>query len=210
MNRPFRRSNMPMEKWFETVHLEGELVALIPLEEDHKEGLLKAASDGKLWELWFTSVPSETTIDTYIHTALAQKQKGLEYPFVVIEKSSGTIIGSTRFYNLQPEHKRLEIGYTWYAKKHQRTGVNTECKLLLLQFAFETLKCIAVQFMTDSHNERSRAAIARIGAKQDGILRHHRINTDGTYRDSVVFSITNHEWPEVKKSLELKRQKYSG
>lgn len=198
-----------MQNWIKNLSLEGEHVRLIPLEKKHKEDLLKAASDGNLWELWFTSVPSEKTIEQYINRALDQKEKGLEYPFVVVEKSAGKIIGSTRYYNIQPEHRRLEIGYTWYAKTFQRTGVNTECKYLLLQYAFETLNCIAVQFMTDSHNERSRAAIARIGAKQDGVLRHHRLNTNGTYRDSVVFSITDNEWPSVKKSLNYKMDSYS-
>lgn len=198
-----------MQNWIKNLSLEGEHVRLIPLEKKHKEDLLKAASDGNLWELWFTSVPSEKTIEQYINRALDQKEKGLEYPFVVVEKSAGKIIGSTRYYNIQPEHRRLEIGYTWYAKTFQRTGVNTECKYLLLQYAFETLNCIAVQFMTDSHNECSRAAIARIGAKQDGVLRHHRLNTNGTYRDSVVFSITDNEWPSVKKSLNYKMDSYS-
>jgi RimJ/RimL family protein N-acetyltransferase len=172
------------------------------LEKSHKEDLLKAAADGNLWELWYTSVPSEKNIDDYINHALTQKEDGIEYPFTVIDKATNAIIGSTRFYSIQPEHRRLEIGYTWYAKKHQRTGVNTECKLLLLQYAFENLNCIAVQFMTNWHNIRSRTAIARLGAKEDGVLRNHRINADGSYRDSVVFSITEQEWLSVKKSLE--------
>lgn len=199
-----------MSDWIDKIELEGEKVKLIPLENSHKDEILKAASDGKLWELWFTSVPSSKSIDNYIAHAVKQRQKGIEYPFVVIDKKSGELIGSTRYYNIQPEHRRLEIGYTWYAKNHQRTGVNTESKLLLLQYAFEDLNCIAVQFMTNWHNLRSREAIKRLGAKQDGILRNHRLNADGSYRDTVVFSITDQEWYGVKKSLENEIEKYNG
>ena len=198
-----------MNNWIHKTEFEGEKIKLVPLEQSHKDGLLKAASDGKLWELWFTSVPSVPNIDTYIKNALIQKQNGSEFPFVVLDKKSGEIIGSTRYYNLQPEHRRLEIGYTWYAKKYQRTGVNTECKALLLAYAFENLNCIAVQLVTDWHNLRSRAAISRLGAKQDGVLRNHRLNADGSYRDTVVFSITDQEWNGVKKSLEYEIEKYN-
>jgi RimJ/RimL family protein N-acetyltransferase len=199
-----------MIDWIDNIELEGEKVKLIPLKNFHKDELLNAASDGKLWELWFTSVPSSKDIGNYIEHALNQKQKGIEFPFVVLNKKNGEIIGSTRYYNIQTEHRRLEIGYTWYAKKHQRTGVNTESKFLLLKYAFENLDCIAVQFMTNWHNLRSRRAIARLGAKQDGILRNHRLNSDGTYRDTVVFSITNKEWSGVKKSLEYEIENYNG
>lgn len=198
-----------MKNWLKKIELEGQKVKLVPLEKSHKAGLLKAAADGKLWELWFTSVPSSKTIDGYIEHALHQKQNGSEFPLVILDKNNGAIIGSTRFYNAQPEHRRLEIGYTWYAKKYQRTGVNTECKYLLLKYSFEDLNCIAVQFMTDWHNLRSRAAIARLGAKQDGILRNHRLNADGSNRDSVVFSITEQEWAGVKKSLRYAMEKYN-
>ena len=194
-----------MPKWIKhPLELEYETVKLIPLKKEHRDGLLAAASDGNLWELWYTSVPSEATIDRYIATALDQKEKGEEYPFSVIDAQSGKIIGCTRFYGMQPQHKRLEIGYTWYAKSVQRTGVNTACKRLLLGYAFEKLECIAVQIVTDWFNLRSRAAIARLGAKQDGVLRNHRINADGSYRDTVVFSITNSEWHGVKKNLDFK------
>tara|TARA_R110002051_G_scaffold143507_8_gene216547 strand:- start:3315 stop:3914 length:600 start_codon:yes stop_codon:yes gene_type:complete len=198
-----------MENWIDNITLIGDKVKLIPLTLSHKEDLLKAAADGNLWELWYTSVPSEKTIDDYITTALKQKELGIEFPFTVIDMVSNQIIGSTRFYSLQPEHRRLEIGYTWYAKKYQRTGINTECKLLLLKYAFENLNCIAVQFMTNWHNLRSRTAIARLGAKEDGVLRNHRINTDGSYRDSVVFSITEQEWFGVKKTLEYEIKKHN-
>ncbi|SDD56084.1 Protein N-acetyltransferase, RimJ/RimL family [Pricia antarctica] len=197
-----------MKNWLKTIELEGQKVKLVPLQKSHKAGLLKAAADGKLWELWFTSVPSSSNIDKYIEHALNQKQNGSEFPFVVLDKNKGDIIGSTRYLNMQSEHRRLEIGSTWYAKKHQRTGVNTECKYLLLKYAFENLNCIAVQFMTDWHNSRSRTAIARLGAKQDGVLRNHRLNADGSCRDSVVFSITEQEWAAVKKSLRYEMEKY--
>ena len=198
-----------MSKWIKhPLELGDDTVKLIPLKKQHRDGLLAAASDGNLWELWYTSVPSEATIDTYIATALDQKEKGEEYPFTVIDAQSGKIIGCTRFYGMQPQHKRLEIGYTWYAKSVQRTGVNTTCKRLLLGYAFEQLNCIAVQIVTDWFNLRTRAAIARLGAKQDGVLRNHRINADGSYRDTVVFSITNSEWHGVKKNLEYKMQTY--
>lgn len=197
-----------MENWLKSLSLEGEKVKLIPLEKTHKNGLVEAASDGKLWDLWFTTVPSEDTIDQYISQAIAQKEALTALPFVIIEKSSNKIIGSTRFCNAEAVHRRLEIGYTWYAKSHQGTGINTECKYLLLQYAFETLNCIAVQFKTDWFNIASRNAIARLGAKQDGILRNDRLNADGTYRDTVVFSIIAQEWHGVKKSLEYRLKKY--
>ncbi|MCL6220157.1 GNAT family N-acetyltransferase [Zunongwangia pacifica] len=197
-----------MKKWIEKLELEGENIRLIPLEKSHKDFLLKAAADGKLWELWFTSVPSIKNIDHYIESALEKKKKGTEFPFVVVDQKSGDIIGSTRFCNMDFENKRLEIGYTWYAQTYQRTGVNTECKYYLLKHAFEEMNCIAVQFMTNWFNLRSRAAISRLGAKQDGILRNHRLNPDGSCRDTVIFSITNHEWAGVKKSLRYEMEKY--
>lgn len=199
-----------MNNWIDKIELKGEKVKLVPLNKSHRDGLLNAASDGKLWELWFTSVPSSKNIDDYIEHALEQKRNRIEFPFVVLDKKSGEIIGSTRYYNIQPDHRRLEIGYTWYAKKHQRTGINTESKFLLLKYAFENIDCIAVQFMTNWYNLRSRLAITRLGAKQDGILRNHQLNPDGTYRDTVVFSITNQEWNGVKKSLEYEMKKYYG
>ncbi|MEM6517529.1 MAG: GNAT family protein [Bacteroidota bacterium] len=192
-----------MQNWIEpTLELDGQFVKLIPLEAKHESELLIAASDGKLWELWFTSVPSTKTIKDYIETAISNRDKGKQIPFSVVDKSSGKIIGCTRFYNIYKQNRRVEIGYTWYAQSFQKTAINSECKLLLLQYAFEELNCIAVQFMTDWFNLPSRKAISRLGAKQDGILRQHRINNDGSFRDTVVFSITNPEWIGVKKSLE--------
>ena len=179
------------------------MVKLIPLTKDYRDALIVAASDGELWNLWYTSVPSENTVDDYINCALAEKQAGRALAFVVIDKSTNQIIGSTRYCNAI-NNNRLEIGYTWYAKSIQRTGINTETKYLLLSHAFEQLKCIAVEFRTNWHNLPSRTAIARLGAKQDGILRNHMIDADGSYRDTAVFSITKEEWPTVKKSLAFK------
>ena len=193
-----------MNPWIDISILEGDTIALLPLDASRQDALLTAAKDGILWELWYTSVPSSATINNYLDKALAEKENGQAYPFVVFHKKTKQIIGSTRYYNLQPEHRRLEIGYTWYAKSYQRTRVNTECKYLLLQYAFEIKHCIAVQFMTDWHNIASRNAIARLGAHQDGLLRNHRLNSDGSYRDSVVFSITENEWSGVKKNLSQK------
>lgn len=196
-----------MSTWFTPTTLEGKIVRLIPLEKTHRDGLLAAASDGNLWELWYTAVPSSKSIDNYINTALKEQLNNKSLPFVVMEKSTNKIIGSTRFLNIEPENRRLEIGNTWYAKSSQRTGVNTECKLLLLRYAFEKLEAIAVEFRTHWHNHQSRNAIERLGAKQDGVLRNHKIMSDGLIRDTVVFSIIQNEWPSVKKSLEFKMQR---
>lgn len=190
--------------WFNPTELVGKNVKLLPLEKEHRDALLAAASDGKLWNLWFTSVPSEQTIDAYIETALKEQNQGVSLPFVVVEMATNSVIGSTRFCNAAPADRRAEIGYTWYAASYQRTGINTECKYLLLKHAFENLDAIAVEFRTNWHNQRSRAAILRLGAKQDGVLRNHKIEPDGTLRDTVVFSIINQEWLAVKKGLEHK------
>ncbi len=195
--------------WFKDVELESENVKLVPLTMEHKQALAEAATDGKLWELWFTSVPNPENVSSYISTALEQKAKGVALPFVVIEKSSGKVIGSTRFCNADLINQRVEIGYTWYSKSYQRTSCNTECKLLLLTHAFESLDAIAVEFRTSWHNHASRSAIARLGAKQDGVLRNHQKMPNGGYRDTVVFSIINIEWPSIKQSLAFKLSSYS-
>ena len=190
--------------WFKDVELESENITLTPLTMAHADALVNAATDGELWKLWFTSVPNAETISEYIATALEQKSKGLSLPFVVIQKASGEVIGSTRFCNADHVNQRVEIGYTWYSKAYQKTSCNTECKLLLLTHAFETLNAIAVEFRTNWHNQASRAAIARLGAKQDGVLRNHQRLPNGGYRDTVVFSIINTEWPSVKENLKFK------
>lgn len=198
-----------MKKWLNKVTLEGSLVQLVPMNADHKSALLTAAADGKLWNLWYTSVPSHDTIDAYIDSKLRAYEEDTFLPFVVIDKKTNQVIGSTSYLNASAENRRLEIGYTWYAKSYHKTGFNTECKYLLLSHAFQQLNCIAVEFRTHIANEISRAAITRLGAKQDGILRNHRILKDGSYRDSVIFSILESEWADVKVSLEKKmRQTY--
>lgn len=196
-----------MPNWLSPITLEGQKVDLIPLEKSHRDDLLRAAADGELWNTWYTSVPSEKTIDTYLETAFQEQSNGNSLPFVVVNKEDGKIIGTTRYCNAEPEHRRLEIGYTWYAKSFQRTGVNTECKYLLLRHAFESLDTIAVEFRTNWFNYRSRNAILRLGAKQDGVLRSHRIDQQGLLRDTVVFSIVQPEWKTVKKSLEYEMGK---
>ena len=193
-----------MSTWFKDIHLNKDGVSLQPLKTGHKQGLLKAASDGELWELWYTSVPSQNTVDSFINTALEEQKNEKSIPFVVVDDQTNTVIGSTRFMNIEAANKRLEIGHTWYAKSHQKTGVNTKCKLMLLTYAFEHLDCIAVEFRTNWFNFNSRNAILKLGAKQDGVLRNHRIDHNGLMRDTVVFSILKQEWPGVKKHLEFR------
>lgn len=197
-----------MIDWKNPTVLEGTLVKLIPLKKEYKEDLLLAAQDGELWNLWYTSVPSEESIDKYIDTAFQQQQSKSSLPFVVINKATNSIIGSTRYCNIDSQNRRVEIGYTWYSKSSQRTGINTECKYLLLKNAFEIYNTIAVEFRTNWFNFKSRNAILRLGAKQDGVLRSHRVDKDGCLRDTVVFSIIEHEWKMVKKSLEFEMKKF--
>ena len=187
---------------FETTPtLRGRWVTLEPLERSHLPALVEAASDGELWRLWYTSVPSPENAASYVDTALAQRDAGQSLPFVVRD-AGGTIVGSTRYCNISAPNRRVEIGYTWYAKRVQRTALNTEAKRLLLTHAFETLDCQVVQLCTHWFNQQSRAAIARLGAKQDGVLRNHMIMPDGSSRDTVVFSIIASEWPAVKHHLD--------
>jgi len=197
-----------MSKWLDSIELVGEKVKLIPLNISHANDLVNAASDGELWNLKVTSIASKDTIGRYINFALSEQKANRALPFVVIDQETNSIIGSTRYCNASSENRRLEIGYTWYSKSYQRTGVNTECKYLLLEHAFESLNAIAVEFRTNWFNLNSRKAIERIGAKQDGIIRNHRINPDGSLRDSVVFSITSQEWGSVKHFLEYEINKY--
>jgi len=187
--------------WISPVTLSGKFAELIPLEAFHESALQEAAADGELWKLWFTSVPSPAYTAAYIDAALAERAAGHSLPFVVRRIADGKIVGCTRYCFIHAEHRRLEIGYTWYAAGAQRTAINTECKLLLLQHAFEARDAIAVEFCTHFFNLRSRAAIERLGAKLDGILRNHRIMRDGTLRDTCVYSIIAGEWPAVKAHL---------
>jgi N-acetyltransferase len=192
---------MNSSQWFEDVTLEGQDVRLVPLRLEHGDALLQAASDGRLWELWYTMVPGPATMDAYLAQALADRQANRALPFVVLDRATGQVLGSTRYCNAEPAHRRLEIGFTWYAGRAQRTAINTQCKLALLAHAFDTLGAVAVEFRTHWHNHASRAAIARLGARQDGVLRNHRLDPDGARRDTVVFSILDSEWPTVRKAL---------
>lgn len=194
--------------WLAEKILKGNTVSLLPLKREHAKALIEAASDGQLWNLWYTSVPDERAIDSHIEEALFEQETGNGLPFVVVDNSTQKIIGSTRFCHADTLNKRVEIGFTWYAKSYQRTQTNTECKYLLLSYAFEELLAIAVEFRTHWHNHSSRDAIARLGAKQDGVLRHHQKLSNGSYRDTVVFSIIDVEWPAVKSSLIFKLQKH--
>jgi len=188
--------------------LKGEVISLIPLAYEHASDLIQSANDGNLPSLWFTSVPNEHNITHYIELALQAYNNGTSLPYAVVDNLTGKVLGSTRFCHFDEKNRRVEIGYTWYAKSFQRSVVNTECKLLMLTHAFEQLNVIAVEFRTHWHNHASRAAIARLGAKQDGILRNHKIHPNGEYRDTVVFSIIESEWPVVKKSLIFKHSQY--
>ncbi|MCL1067949.1 GNAT family N-acetyltransferase [Shewanella olleyana] len=188
--------------------LTGEHVILEPLTLEHVAALSLAASDGNLWELWFTTVPHPDDMKAYVEKALAQESRGEALAFVVREKTSGEIIGCTRICHWDQPNRRLEIGYTWYAKRAQRTAVNTETKLLILEYAFGTLDVMAVEFRTHWHNQASRQAIMRLGAKQDGVLRNHKLLKDGTVRDTVVYSIIDTEWTTVKKHLKHRLDYY--
>ena len=188
-------------RFIEPVTLRGAHASVEPLAVAHADGIRAAAADGELWRLWYTSVPAPETTAQWLASALDVRERLGAMPFVVRDNASGAIVGSTRYFNVDAANRRLEIGHTWYAKRAQRTAINTDCKLLLLTHAFETLECIAVEFRTHWFNEASRAAIARLGAKQDGVLRNHQLLPDGSRRDTVVFSIVDGEWPAVKAHL---------
>lgn len=181
--------------------LEGNGVRLEPLDAAHESDLIAAASDGKLWELWYTAVPEPHMTAKYIADALTAQEQGIMLPWAVRDLTSGAVVGSTRYHDILPAIDRVEIGYTWYASRCQRTHVNTACKLLLLQHAFETVGCEVVGLRTDNFNFRSQRAIEGIGAKKDGVIRHHQARRDGTARDSVMYSILREEWRDVKRHL---------
>jgi N-acetyltransferase len=182
---------------------------LEPLSLEHRDGLNAAAADGKLWELWYTGVPEPERMDAYILAALAGRDAGTMLPWVVREGASGAIVGTTRYHDVVSEVERVEIGYTWYAARVQRTAANTTCKLLLFAHAFETLGCQVVGLRTDNFNLRSQRAIEALGAKRDGVIRHHMLRRDGSVRDSAVYSVLASEWPDVKKHLELRLSRLS-
>ena len=186
------------------VTLEGHGIRLEPLTHEHHDGLAVAAADGKLWELWFTAVPEPEQTQAYIAHALAGQEAGHMQPWAVRELTSGAIVGSTRYHDILAEIDRVEIGYTWYARRWQRSHVNTVCKLLLLGHAFDTLGCKVVGLRTDNFNLASQRAIEALGARKDGVIRHHSARRDGTVRDSVMYSILASEWPDVDRHLQLR------
>ncbi|MDM0019503.1 GNAT family N-acetyltransferase [Variovorax saccharolyticus] len=181
--------------------LAGATIELHPLRAQHAPELLRAAADGELWKLKVTVVPGPETVDAYIDKALAGRRAGSVMPFVIVRRDGGQVVGSTRFWKIDRNNRKLEIGHTWLSASAQRTGINTEAKYLLLRHAFEAMACVRVQFTTDELNEKSRAAILRIGATQEGIVRHERIMPDGRKRNSVRFSIIDSEWADVKARL---------
>ncbi|HEY1286676.1 MAG TPA: GNAT family protein [Burkholderiales bacterium] len=186
------------------VTLEGHGVRLEPMSREHEQALGEAAKDGKLWELWFTSVPAPGETAAYIETALQGQKDGHMLPWVVIDAKSGAIVGSTRYHDIIAAADRVEIGYTWYAKRVQRSHVNTACKLLLFTHGFEALKCGAVGLRTDNFNFASQRAIEALGAKKDGVIRHHWTRRDGSVRDTVMYSVLAAEWSGVKRHLETR------
>lgn len=188
----------------EPVILEGEFVRLEPLRVDHLPSLCKAGLDESLWRLTANIVSDESDLERYVRTALADQMLGTAIPFVTVDKLSGTIVGSTRFGNIETANRKTEIGWTWINPRWQRTVINTEAKLLMLTHAFEVWKCIRVEFKTDVNNERSRTAMLRIGCTEEGTLRNHMITEAGRFRDSVYFSIIETEWETVKANLTSK------
>ena len=188
--------------WVEPVTLARGPVRIEPLTLDHEAGLAAAAADGELWKLWVTSVPEPGAERAYIDTALQMREQGNRMPFAVVDAATGTVIGSTSYHDIVPGIRRLEIGYTWYAKRFQRSAVNSTCKWLLMHHAFETLGAQLVGWRTDGDNFASQQAIERLGAKKDGVIRHHALRRDGTVRDTVMYSMTPGEWPQARAQLE--------
>ena len=186
------------------ITLEGSAIRLEPLHPDHEEALSVATADGELWNLWYTVVPGPEETKRYIEDALAGQNAGHMLPWAVRELTTDKIIGSTRYHDIVPEIDRVEIGYTFYGKRWQRTHVNTACKLLLFEHGFDGLGCKVVGLRTDNFNYASQRAIERLGAKRDGVLRHHQARRDGTARDSYIYSVLAHEWPDVRRHLRLR------
>jgi N-acetyltransferase len=186
------------------VTLAGSLVTLEPLRPDHHDELVAAASDGRLWDLWYTAVPSPESMRADIAEKLAEQAAGTRLPFTVRRTDTGAVVGMTTYLNIEAAVPRLEIGSTWTARSAQRTGTNAESKLLLLTHAFDVIGCLAVEFRTHWHNVQSRTAIERLGAKQDGVLRNHRRMPDGSLRDTVVYSILDSEWPAARNGLRMR------
>ncbi|MEO6138541.1 MAG: GNAT family N-acetyltransferase [Luteimonas sp.] len=193
-------NDLKPQEWAAPVILRGQHVNLEPLRSGDAEGLRAAVADGELWRCWYTNVPMPNAVEAYITSAL-KMQEATDALVFSVRDAAGDLVGATRYYDLDAAVPRLSIGYTWYAQRAQRTGLNTEAKLLLLGHAFETLGCVCVALETSTFNHASRTAIARLGAMQDGILRNHKRHADGSVRDTVVFSIIDSEWPAVKRNL---------
>jgi len=195
--------------WLEPVTLNGPSARLEPLEQRHCGDLAEAVKDGELWRLWYTSIPAPEKMSAEIDRRRGLQASGSMLPFAVVDPASGKAVGMTTYMNVDAANRRVEIGSTWYRRSVQRTNLNTQCKLLLLTHAFESLHCIAVEFRTHFFNHQSRRGIERLGAKLDGILRNHQIAADGTLRDTCVYSIIASEWPTVKSHLnwQLSRQR---
>lgn len=190
--------------------LERDGVRLEPLVGEHARSLRSAASDGALWQLWYTSVPEPERMAAYVADALAGQRDGHMLPWAVRELATGEVVGTTRYHDIVPAIDRVEIGYTWYAKRWQRSRINTTCKLLLLEHAFDVLGCRVVGLRTDNFNFASQRAIEGIGAKRDGVIRHHAARRDGTVRDTVIYSILAAEWRDVRRHLELRLERHAG
>jgi RimJ/RimL family protein N-acetyltransferase len=189
--------------WPSTVTLSSATVRLEPLGHHHAPGLIEAVQDGELWNLWYTSIPPPDRMEAEITRRLKLQEEGKMLPFATFNAATGQALGMTTYMNIDAPNRRLEIGSTWYRKSAQRSGLNTDCKLLLLTHAFEALDCIAVEFRTHFFNHQSRRAIERLGAKQDGILRSHTVTPEGLLRDTVVYSIIASEWPVVRRHLQF-------
>ena len=185
----------------EPITLEARGITLLPLALEHEAGLQAAAADGELWNIRVTSVPEPENTRKYIEDALAMREAGNRFAFCVIETATGKVLGSSSYHDILPAVKRVEIGYTWYAKSVQRSHVNSTAKLLLMTHAFETLGCHVVGWRTDNFNHASQAAIERLGARKDGVIRGHALRRDGTIRDTVMYSLRSGEWPEAKAQL---------
>ena len=187
--------------WLEPVNLRSASVTLEPLRLDHHDDLVDSAKDGELWNLWYTTVPAPEQMHAEIQRRLRLQAEGSMLPFAVIDNATGRAVGMTTYMHVDAVNHRVEIGSTWYRARVQRTALNTQCKILLLTHAFDTLHCIAVEFRTHFFNASSRRAIERLGAKLDGILRHHQVLADGTLRDTCVYSIIAPDWPAVRSNL---------
>lgn len=196
--------------WLEPVTLAGKHAVLEPLTHQHHDALVEAVKDGELWKLWYTSVPEPSKMKAEIDRRLGLQAKGEMLPFTVLDATTNAAAGMTTYMNVDATNRRVEIGSTWYRKSAQRTAINTECKLLLLNHAFDQMNCIAVEFRTHFFNHASRKAIERLGAKLDGILRSHQVASNGTLRDTCVYSIIAAEWPTVKAHLSFKSSQYIG